>query len=270
MSSDPGAREVCLMACLAVFLLPKDHPCCFFRPLRQPEFTVDQRWGAAQPHVAGLEFRYSAGMNGNIFTTALEFLDKYNGAVTAVATAIIAIFTIVLVRVTGRQARLTTAALNLARQEFVATHRPRVVVRYIQGPNEDREGRQFYWVTFVNIGANPAIIEAFGADLAKRSDETGRWAPPGLDAEPKEISPIVLTSGQRHTFIVTARDLPEALVEIQIFREGVNDYQLCAVGVIRYSDGNGVARDTGFFRVLDDEGNSFVLSEHDSEMEYQD
>lgn len=70
------------------------------------------------------------GMNGNIFTTALAFLDKYNGAVTAVATAFIAIFTIVLVRVTGRQARLTTAALNLARQEFVATHRPRVVLRY--------------------------------------------------------------------------------------------------------------------------------------------
>lgn len=32
---------------------------------------------------------------------------------TAVATAFIAIFTIVLVRVKGRQARLTTAALNL-------------------------------------------------------------------------------------------------------------------------------------------------------------
>jgi len=76
-------------------------------------------------------------MNGDIFTAAsgvavamLEFLDKYNGAVTAVATAFIAIFAIVLVRVTGRQARLTTAALNLARQEFVATHRPRVVLRY--------------------------------------------------------------------------------------------------------------------------------------------
>jgi hypothetical protein len=208
------------------------------------------------------------GMNGNIFTAALEFLDKYNGAVNAVATAFIAIFTIVLVRVTGRQARLTTAALNLARQEFVATHRPRVVLRYIEGPDEDKEGRQFFCATFVNIGANTAIIEAFGADLAKRSDETGRWAPPGLDAEPKEISPIVLTCGQRHTFIVTANDVPEALVEIQIFREGVSDYQLCAVGVIRYRDGNGVARDTGFFRVLDDEGRNFVLS--DSEMEYQD
>jgi len=206
------------------------------------------------------------------FTTALEFLDKYSGAVTAVATAFIAIFTIVLVFVTGRQARLTTEALNLARQEIVASHRPRVIVRSIQGPLENEEGCQFYWVTFVNIGANRAIIEAFGADLAKRSDETDRWAPPGLDAEPTKIAPIVLACGQRHVFTVTARKVPEALAvaTTQIFHGSVVNHQLCAVGVIRYRDGNGVSRDTGFFRVLDEGRRSFVLSEHDSEMEYQD
>jgi hypothetical protein len=211
-------------------------------------------------------------MNGDIFTTALEFLEKYNGAVTAVATAFIAIFTIVLVLVTGRQARLTTAALNLARQEFVATHRPRVILRYIQGPFENEEGCQFYWVTFVNIGGDRAIIEAFGADLAKRSDEIDRWAPPGLDAEPKEIAPIVLACGQRHVFTVTARKVPEALAlaATQIFGESVVNHQVCAVGVIRYRDGNGVSRDTGFFRVLDERRRSFVLSNHDSELEYQD
>jgi hypothetical protein len=66
------------------------------------------------------------GMNGNIFTAALEFLDKYNGAVNAVATAFIAIFTIVLVRVTGRQARLTTAALNLARRHSQTASRSEI------------------------------------------------------------------------------------------------------------------------------------------------
>jgi hypothetical protein len=209
---------------------------------------------------------YAAG----IVSAVLDFLEKYNGALTAVATACIAAFTIVLARVTGKQARLTTDALNLARQEFVATHRPRIILRYIQGPFETEEGHQYIWVSFVNIGANTAIIEAFGADLAKRWDDTYDWAIPGLDAAPNEISPIVLTCGQRHVFTVTARGAPDKELELQIFREAVSDYQLCAVGVIRYKDGNGVARDTGFFRVLDDEGRSFVLSEHDSEMEYQD
>jgi hypothetical protein len=122
----------------------------------------------------------------------------------------------------------------------------------------------------VNTGANTAIIEEFGADLAKRWDDSDTWAVPGLDAEPKKISPIVLTCGQRHVFTVTARGVPEAELELQIFREATSDHQLCAVGVIRYRDGNGVARDTGFFRVLDDEGVKFIVSEHDSEMEYQD
>src|SRR6202171_4743625 len=167
------------------------------------------------------------------------------------------------------QARLTTDALNLARQEFVANHRPRVILRYIQGPFENEEGRQFIWVTFVNIGANTATIEAFGADLAKRFPDTDDWAVPGLDAGPKEISPIVLTCGQRHVFTVTAREVPETELELQIFRETTTqDYQLCAVGMIRYTDAVGVARDTGFFRML--RGERFIISEHDSEMEYQD
>jgi hypothetical protein len=205
-----------------------------------------------------------------IATAIFDFLEKYNGALTAVATAFIAVFTIVLARVTGKQARLTTDALNLARQEFVATHRPRIVLRYIQGPFENEEGRQFIWISFVNTGANTATIEAFGADLAKRSDGTDEWFPPGLDAGPKEIAPIVLACGERHVFTVTEREVSESELEIQIFREAVRDHQVCAVGVIRYKDDNGVARDTGFFRVLDDKRRSFVLSEHDSEMEYQD
>jgi hypothetical protein len=207
----------------------------------------------------------------DIATAVLDFVEEYNGVLTAVATAFIAAFTIVLARVTGKQAKLTTEALNLARQEFVANHRPRVILRYIQGPFENEEGHQFIWVTFVNVGANTATIEAFGADLAKRSDDTDDWAVPGLDAGLKEISPIVLTCGQRHVFTVTARAVPDAELELQIFREAaVGDYQLCAVGVIRYRDTFGVARDTGFFRVLSDDGGGFIISEYDSEMEYQD
>ncbi|MDB5610235.1 MAG: hypothetical protein JWP25_7135 [Bradyrhizobium sp.] len=201
-----------------------------------------------------------------IATAVLDFLEKYNGAVTAIATAFIAVFTIVLARVTGKQARLTTAALNLARQEFIATHRPRVILRYMQGPFRN-DGQEFVWLSFVNVGANTATIEAFGADLAKRSDETEAWEMPGLNATPNEIPPIALTCGQRHVFTVTAKT---AVTDAQIFREAMRDHQLCAVGIIRYRDDNGVSRDTGFLRVLDDDGEHFVLSNHDSEMEYQD
>jgi hypothetical protein len=60
-----------------------------------------------------------------------EWLEAYNGAVTAVATVFIALFTIVLAWVTTVQARLTRRAVTLARDEFVSTHRPKLIVREI-------------------------------------------------------------------------------------------------------------------------------------------
>jgi hypothetical protein len=208
------------------------------------------------------------GVAASVAAAVLQFLEKYNGAVTAVATGVVAIFTIVLARVTGRQARLTRESIDLARQEFIATHRPRVVVRYIQGPFRDDDGHRFVWITIVNTGANDAIIEQVGADLALRRDEDDRWETPGLDAGPKTVEPFVLTSGQRHVFTVTAKT--SDATEEAIFRDAWDNHQLCAVGVVRYKDGNGIGRDTGFFRVLDDDGEKFVLSPHDAEMEYQD
>jgi hypothetical protein len=172
----------------------------------------------------------------------------------------------------GIQLKLTVdaarAATKLAREEFIATHRPRVILRYIQGPFFNDAGHQFIWLTFVNTGANDAIVEAFGGDLALRRDEDDTWEVPGLDASQKTIKPIVITCGQRHVFEVTGKY--PAASDKAIFHDAMREHQVCAVGSIRYRDGNGVARDTGFFRVLDDLGENFVLSEHDAEMEYQD
>jgi hypothetical protein len=56
-------------------------------------------------------------MTGALWS-AIDFLQAYNGAVTAVATVLIGIFTYVLARVTGRQARLTRDSIELANKEF--------------------------------------------------------------------------------------------------------------------------------------------------------
>lgn len=185
---------------------------------------------------------------------------------TAAATIVIAIFTIVLACVTGKQARLTRESIDLARKEFIATHRPRVIVRFIQGPFEDAESYQFIWVTIVNIGVNPATVEAFGCDLARRNSVTLQWGISALDASPKTISPVTLISGQRHTFEITAEN-PDTFDEK--FSDACGNQQLCAVGIIRYIDGNGIARETGFFRIYDNGSKSFVASKNNEE-EYQD
>jgi hypothetical protein len=158
-------------------------------------------------------------------------------------------------------------AAELGSREFVATHRPRVILRYVDGPFANDHGHQFVAIVFVNVGANDAVIDAFGGDLAYRGGLNEAWEIPGLDADLKAVEPITLVCGQRHVFTVTART---PFDDNLIAKSAWPGFQTCAVGILRYRDGNGISRHTGFFRVLDEEGESFVVSKHDSELEYQD
>lgn len=152
----------------------------------------------------------------------------------------------------------------LARQEFIATHRPKVIVRFIQEPFYGDAMIRQAWVTVVNIGVNPAIIEAFGGDIAYRNRYG--WLPPGLDASPKSMMPVMLVSGQRHVFTVFAK-LPFS--DADIAQSAFDDRITCIVGAIKYGDGQGVVRETAFFRIYDELSETFTVSEN-PEDEYQD
>jgi hypothetical protein len=189
-----------------------------------------------------------------------EFVDAHGGGITAVASLIIAAFTGTLWIATIQQGQLTFASLDLARKEFISTHRPHVIVRFIQGPFRDPTDREFISVTIVNVGTNPATIEAFGGDVARRNKK-GEWLPPGLNATPKNIRPVTLISGQRHTFTVTTKDPYTTAADT--FDE------LCAVGAVNYRDGNRASRETGFFRIYDESCKRFIAPKN-TEFEYQD
>jgi len=198
------------------------------------------------------------------FWQAIDCLQTYNGAVTAFATFWIAVFTVVLAFVTRRQAILTRKGIELANAEFIATHRPKIIVRFIQGAfYEGIDEHQFVWITIANIGETRAVIEAIGGDLARRIGN--EWLPPGLDAYAKPIAPITLESGQRHVFKVQART---PTTDATIFQEATQNVELCAVGVIQYRDGNGRLLETAFLRI--DSGPEGFVPSKNPEDEYQD
>jgi hypothetical protein len=201
----------------------------------------------------------------NYTRCTVRFVDGHGVGIIALASLVIAAFTGTLWIATIQQGQLTFAALELARKEFISTHRPLVIVRFIQGPFRDPAGQEFISVTVVNVGASSAIIEAFGGDLARR-DNDGEWVPPGLSATPKNIHPITLISGRRHTFTVTAR---KAESDTEIAADASGEHELCAVGAVNYRDGNRVSRETGFFRIFDQESKCFIAP-NTTEFEYQD
>lgn len=201
----------------------------------------------------------------SLFWKFVDGLQVYNGAVTAAATVLIAAFTVILARVSRKQASLTRESIDLARQEFIATHRPRLIVRFIQGPFYDDEGVEFAWVTFANVGDTTATIYEVGSDLARRNKRSGEWRPPGIDASPKPIDPVTLDSGDRYVIKVTAK---KPISDIDIFGDAMDTYELCALGAVRYRDRNNLTRETAFFRISGDR-KSFKMS-GDQVDEYQD
>jgi hypothetical protein len=191
-----------------------------------------------------------------------QFVDTHGVGIAALASLVIAAFTGTLWIASSRQGQLTFESLELARKEFISTHRPLIAVRFIQGPFRDPMDHEYISVTIVNVGANPATIEAIGGDLARRNKK-GEWVPPGLSATPKNIHRVILISGQRHTFTVTAKQPYK-----EIAAAAVDEHELCAVGAVNYRDGNRVSRETGFFRIYDEASKSFIVC--NCEFEYQD
>lgn len=201
---------------------------------------------------------------GDFFGWLVGFLQTYNAAVTAVATFAIGVFTALLVWVTNRQARLTRDSIELANKEFLATHRPRIIVRFIQGPFQDEDGLDFVWITLVNKGETDGTIVAVGRDLARRKGR-GCWLPPGVSIEPRSFTPTTLASGDRLVIKATAHS---PMGEEQIFDEAFQPSELCAVGCIQYRDGNERLLETGFLRTYDGQRN--FLPSDNPEDEYQD
>jgi hypothetical protein len=201
-------------------------------------------------------------------------------ALTAVATIFIAGFTFTLKRSTDklwnsaekqvramraisiRQDIRTEESIRLARRDFIATHRPRVGVAFIQGPFV-KDSRQFVWVTVANNGGSDAIIHEWGCDLVRRKGK--QWLT-GIDGSPQKIERISLISGQRHFFEVFAKAAYDE--EAAIFEEALDEVETCVIGAIRYVDENGTMRETGFFRTFHTLGEKFIPSEN-PEDEYQ-
>lgn len=180
---------------------------------------------------------------------------EYRDAATAIATVFIACFTFTLWR-------STKAVVAIANRDFIATHRPRVGVRFIQEIFYEND-RQCVWITIANDGGSDAIIRELGADLARRKGKN--WLTLGASGNAKKISPITLISGQPYTFKVTAK---ASYGDAEIFADAMDTVTTHAFGVIRYADKNGTMRETGFFRTYDEASESFIPSEN-SEEEYQ-
>jgi hypothetical protein len=110
------------------------------------------------------------------------FLDENNAAITAVATLIIAMFTVVLTSVTDRQARLTKEALIADKRAFVFSLGPS------QFWNVTKESGEYEWhfrAQWQNSGDTPTKNMTMFAECEVRTSVP----PPGFDFDHPTVQP---------------------------------------------------------------------------------
>lgn len=205
-----------------------------------------------------------------ILAWIVAVIDIHNGLVTAIATVFIAGFTTVLATVTNRQARLTRESIDLARKEYVTSHRPRIILRDVFLVAETIN------YMLVNTGDTDAtIVESwiFGEFI----EQGTRFRVP-RSAGHNDLGELVFSGGESKDLTC---DLPPSLSFAMKFpdsrRIGIdgqepvfgNEY---FVGVIVYVDDVGVRRRSVFRRHWHDGRERFMRlkPEEESDNEYAD
>lgn len=141
-------------------------------------------------------------------------IDAHNGFVTAVASAFIAIFTLTLSKTSEDQGSLTLQSIELARQEFLASHRPHLKVHFprIIAP----EGGEPLKVEFgiINIGDSAGTIMGSVVCLEYLSSDDMPYLPdlaPNNVIRPRRFMPgatdSYFVSGDGDSGIVWATDV---------------------------------------------------------------
>jgi hypothetical protein len=188
-----------------------------------------------------------------------SWVDLHSGAVTAIATVVIGAFTIVLARVTNRQARLTRESIDLARDEFVSTHRPKMVLKHIWKCDVNgsvdpqiRAGHPLHFKLDIrNIGSGSGWIRQgnFLIQILATRSRLPQRPPYNEDGIPKWQANLELVRGVTLPVQVSDPARP-SLTEDQIESLRIKETRLYCIGTIEYWDRAGTPRQTAFCRYL--------------------
>ncbi len=206
-----------------------------------------------------------------LIRNVVDCLQTYNGAVTAIATIFVGIFTFVLAMVTGRQARLTTEALNVARAELISTHRPRIIMRRVFLRPLEIGRPPCVQYDLANIGGSTARIVQFDYSIwvtgEKLTDVSGQFE----RAESQEDQHTLRAGEALQSNVKGKSDLtPDDIKTINRSTGKAGGAGVIFLGVLAYLDENGIKRRTAFRRHYDPSRDPSFSIYEDPDYEYVD
>jgi hypothetical protein len=190
-------------------------------------------------------------------------------SVTAVSTVVIAAFTIVLAWVGWCQSSLIRKSIDLARAEFLSTHRPRLIVRQFQLDPVLVDHPIRVTFSVINAGNTEATLRFVAGEVALWDTDDRIYVAPGIDPLQR---PIIderirqLENGRRVAFTAESRF---TVAEWQSDAVDSKRLRIRCIGEITYADRRGTDRRTGFHRTYEVETDMFIPSTN-PDQEYQD
>jgi hypothetical protein len=190
----------------------------------------------------------------------------------AFGTCLIALFTYVLYRSTNNLWKVSKEQIDLARDEFLFTHRPRLKVRrvFIPPPIELMLGQELNAsIEIVNIGGNEATIFWSRYRIYFGKDDysiVGHYVPPHVLPGGR----VVFEPGSRYIFELVDR-VPQNVAESGTLirpKFGEDDWKMYIIGEVRYQDRLGTIRHLGFCRKM--QGDHRFRAVNDPDYEYED
>jgi hypothetical protein len=169
------------------------------------------------------------------------------------------------VEATAAAANAAVDATDLARQEFIATHRPRIIVYGMEvqllGDTETQRKVHF---RYVNAGDTDAFVTSIHSRVLWHSKDMIEG---GTELHRHDVikEPVFVPSGNNGLAIT-----PDGIDYINLVRSGRagHDTAYC-VGVVVYRDTNSIERRTGFCRRYDSERERWLkVADADYEYEY--
>jgi len=178
-------------------------------------------------------------------------------------------FTGILAAATAILAFATFRGVVLARDEFNASHRPRIRIRRIRTLQPQVGKNHRATIEAANIGDTVAQIAAIGVDIFPRIP--GHPEPEPFDARPMvQVNPVTVGVGQQADLnVMGGRPLTNA----QVLRIQEGAAESCLLGIIQYRDARGALRLTSFFRIYERHRARFRRAPQDdeyTEWEYED
>lgn len=219
------------------------------------------------PPISFFSPAYTAAIYGRCaWASVYEFRD----AVTAVATALIAIFTLTLWLATTEHSRIQEGLLALSREEFNATHRPRLRVRFLRLHQLQEDRPVIIQLTVVNVGETPAYIQKFEVSMIVDTDSDEKVDPFSL-GEP--FAPNHKIEGGAACLVSLGKG---ANIKYDHFWLTGRGGTITVNGRAEYTDDRTVRRRTGFERICGGGSLSHPVDPHrfrpvkGSEYEYED